>query len=165
MKKLLSFFLALTMIFPLSACSAAEEPENPSSAPSESSSAISVQETPDGGSSETEASGAEVSERGEEQGSHILVAYFSWADNAILAEDVDAVASPSVIPPGNVQQLGWTPAIHRWHRPEPERWLILSLGATWCSSMGNTTKIRRCLNWGRWFPGKNRSARWRGQLP
>ncbi len=65
MKKLLSFFFALTMIFPLSACSAAEEPENPSSAPSESSSAISVQETPDGGSSEPEASEAEVSESGE----------------------------------------------------------------------------------------------------
>ena len=39
---------------------------------------------------------------------NVLVAYFSWADNAILAEDVDAVSSPSVIPPGNVQQLaGW----------------------------------------------------------
>ena len=42
------------------------------------------------------------------ESSHVLVAYFSWADNAILADDVDAVASPSVIPPGNVQQLaGW----------------------------------------------------------
>lgn len=39
---------------------------------------------------------------------NILVAYFSWADNAVLAADVDAVSSPSVIPPGNVQQLaGW----------------------------------------------------------
>ena len=39
---------------------------------------------------------------------NILVAYFSWADNAILADDVDAVASPSVVAPGNVQQLaGW----------------------------------------------------------
>ena len=38
----------------------------------------------------------------------ILVAYFSWADNAVLEDDVDAVSSPSVIPPGNVQQLaGW----------------------------------------------------------
>lgn len=36
------------------------------------------------------------------------MAYFSWADNAILADDVDAMASPSVVPPGNVQQLaGW----------------------------------------------------------
>lgn len=39
---------------------------------------------------------------------NVLVAYFSWADNAVLEDDVDAVSSPSVIPPGNVQQLaGW----------------------------------------------------------
>mgnify|MGYP005767338299 FL=1 len=38
----------------------------------------------------------------------VLVAYFSWADNAVLDEDVDAVASPSVVSPGNVQELaGW----------------------------------------------------------
>lgn len=38
----------------------------------------------------------------------VLVAYFSWADNAVLDEDVDAVTSPSVIAPGNVQELaGW----------------------------------------------------------
>lgn len=41
-------------------------------------------------------------------GGEVLVAYFSWADNAILADDVDVVSSPSVISPGNVQQLaGW----------------------------------------------------------
>ena len=44
----------------------------------------------------------------ENQSSKILVAYFSWADNAVLADDVGAVASPSVIPLVNVQQLaGW----------------------------------------------------------
>lgn len=44
----------------------------------------------------------------EEEKTNILVAYFSWAENAVLEEDVDAVASPSVIAPGNVQQLaGW----------------------------------------------------------
>lgn len=43
-----------------------------------------------------------------EEPGNILVAYFSWADNAVLDEDVDAISSPSVIPPGNVQQLaGW----------------------------------------------------------
>lgn len=36
---------------------------------------------------------------------NILVAYFSWADNAVLDDDVDAVSSPSVIASGNVQQL------------------------------------------------------------
>ena len=34
-----------------------------------------------------------------------LVAYFSWAENAVLSEDVDALTSPSVVPPGNVQLL------------------------------------------------------------
>ena len=52
-----------------------------------------------------EASGSGLSEVNEGQGNKILVAYFSWADNAILADEVDAVASPSVISPGNVQQL------------------------------------------------------------
>lgn len=43
-----------------------------------------------------------------EEPENILVAYFSWADNAVLDDDVDAVSSPIVIPPGNVQQLaGW----------------------------------------------------------
>ena len=41
----------------------------------------------------------------ETTGRNILVAYFSWADNAALAEDVDAITSPSVVPPGDVQQL------------------------------------------------------------
>lgn len=36
---------------------------------------------------------------------NILVAYFSWADNDVLDDDVDAVSSPSVIASGNVQQL------------------------------------------------------------
>ena len=108
MKRLLSLFLAFTMIFSLAACSATEEQVNSSSESSESSSAVSAQETPDSSSSEMEASSPESSETGEEQGCNILVAYFSWADNAILADDVDAVASPSVNPPGNVQQLaGW----------------------------------------------------------
>ena len=35
----------------------------------------------------------------------MLVAYFSWADNAVIDGEVDAVASPSVTALGNVQQL------------------------------------------------------------
>lgn len=50
----------------------------------------------------------ETAEGGSASNGDVLVAYFSWADNAVLADDVDAVSSPSVIPPGNVQQLaGW----------------------------------------------------------
>ena len=57
---------------------------------------------------ESTADTSELQENAPQTSGNILVAYFSWADNAILADDVDAVASPSVIPPGNVQQLaGW----------------------------------------------------------
>lgn len=47
----------------------------------------------------------------EAAGSHILVAYFTWAENAAFPEgdeEVEAMASPSVVVPGNVGQLaGW----------------------------------------------------------
>ena len=98
MKKIISLFLIAVMIFCLTACGATEE-----SVPELSAD---ISETADAGSV--------IPENGEEdstaavQTGNVLVAYFSWADNAVLAEDVDAVSSPSVIPPGNVQQLaGW----------------------------------------------------------
>ena len=69
--------------------------------------ASAAQEPPE---ASVEAAGAESSAGPDDssQGGGILVAYFSWADNAVLAEDVDVVTSPSVVAPGNVQQLaGW----------------------------------------------------------
>ena len=108
MKKVLSLFLVITMLLSFAACSTAGNQGSSSPEASESSSAASTQETPDSSSSEMGNSSPESLENGEEPCNNILVAYFSWADNAILADDVDAVASPSVIPPGNVQQLaGW----------------------------------------------------------
>ena len=99
MKKLLSLLLAMAMAISLTACGGTERQGG--SAPSPAADPVSGQETetPDI-KGETEPPAAEDTE-----GTKILVAYFSWADNAILADDVDAVASPSVIPPGNVQQL------------------------------------------------------------
>ena len=99
MKKLLSLLLAMAMAISLTACGGTEH--QGSSAPSPAIDPVSGQETetPDI-KGETEPPAAEDTE-----GTKILVVYFSWADNAILADDVDAVASPSVIPPGNVQQL------------------------------------------------------------
>ncbi len=105
MKKSLAFLLAIAMLFSLAACGTAGTQSG--------GSGQSGQAMPDSSSSAAEASGTGPSETagksgGKGQDSHILVAYFSWADNAVLAEDVDAVTSPSVIPPGNVQQLaGW----------------------------------------------------------
>lgn len=103
MKKILSLFLAAVMAASLAACGAAGQ-GNPVS---ENSAGTSSGELPDSAASSLDS--LEPSETdGGEQGSRVLVAYFSWADNAVLADDVDATASPSVIPPGNVQQLaGW----------------------------------------------------------
>ena len=63
------------------------------------------------------------------QGAGVLIAYFSWAGNAVLEEDVDAMTSPSVSDPGNVQQAGGVDSrgdrrravLHPSHRPLPQR--------------------------------------------
>ncbi len=115
MKRFLSLFLVISIVCSLAACGATENQERPSPAPSEPSAAASVQETrPAAEGSSLESAPQASAEEGQnmqtsaEEGQNILVAYFSWADNAILADDVDAVTSPSVISPGNVQQLaGW----------------------------------------------------------
>ena len=85
MKRILSLLLAITLAFSLAACG---------------------QRSGDGTETPTE---TETTERNVEVGTgKVLVAYFSWADNAVLEDGVDAVTSPSVIPPGDVQQLaGW----------------------------------------------------------
>lgn len=102
MKKLFPLLLAMTMAVSLVSCGTSDRPSNSAHSPSEGSVAEAETEMP-GGVEETESPAA-----GNAEETNILVAYFSWANNAILAEDVDAVTSPSVIPPGNVQQLaGW----------------------------------------------------------
>ena len=84
-KKAMALMLTAMLAFPLAAC-------------------VGQQGSPSAVSEESTTAG----ETAEGESGNILVAYFSWADNAILSEDVDAVTSPSVIPPGNVQQLaGW----------------------------------------------------------
>ena len=81
MKRIFSCLLAVIIAFSLAACSQADGSEISTSLASKQ----------DGTAS-----------------GNILIAYFSWADNAVFAEDVDSVSSPRVLPPGNVQQLaGW----------------------------------------------------------
>lgn len=105
MKKVMALLMALSLIFSLAACGSTQPQEDASSTSqistppesAETSEPSQPPETDDAASADTTAPSGNV-----------LVAYFSWADNAILADDVDAVASPSVISPGNVQQLaGW----------------------------------------------------------
>lgn len=78
-------------------------PESETTAAQDTGAAASDNSQVDGQEENSEASGTAAN-----GDSNILVTYFSWADNAILEEDVDAVTSPSVIAPGNVQELaGW----------------------------------------------------------
>lgn len=101
MKKWLSLFLALAVLFSVSGCGNTGAPEPSGSL----SGAVSELDGQDG---EEPASSASAADDQEDPASRVLVAYFSWADNADLESGMDAVASPSVVSPGNVQQLaGW----------------------------------------------------------
>ena len=93
MKKVFSIFLAIAIAFSLAACGQGASSSPPSEVDPESAG------SPSGAQVESQAPLEETTDR------NILVAYFSWADNAALAEDVDAITSPSVVPPGDVQQL------------------------------------------------------------
>ena len=112
MKKIMAFFLAASMLS-LAACSSGTGPAEESAAEPEVSestrTSVPVSLESDAESAAPASEETSTAESGEEETeTNILVAYFSWADNAVLADDVDAVASPSVVPPGNVQQLaGW----------------------------------------------------------
>lgn len=111
MKKFTALFLVVSLTFALAACGNSGR-DNADGSSTDSYEASSIEET--SGVSQGPQENGEAAEATEtpdsvsEEQSKILVAYFSWADNAVLAEDVDAVSSPSVIPSGNVQQLaGW----------------------------------------------------------
>ena len=116
MKKLLTPLMALALAVVFTACQTAEPSSSvPSSpAPSESSQLSSAVEEGAASSSqlaepsEAPAESSALEDSPEAVESSVLIAYFSWAENAVLEEGVDAMTSPSVSDPGNVQQLaGW----------------------------------------------------------
>ena len=100
MQRKIVFLLFIILILSLSACGEVDhdtqdessyytETAVPESAESEDETEILLDET-------------EISESSEEQ--KVLVAYFSWADNA-KQDTIDAITSASVTVPGNVAQL------------------------------------------------------------
>ena len=100
MKKLLSMLLALTMALSLAACGndaggsagTSEPVETPdTSAPAESPDASDPAETPES----TEPAGEETPS--EQEGSHILIAYFSRVGNTDFPDDTDTSSSASVM--------------------------------------------------------------------
>ena len=115
MKKLLTPLMALALAVVFTACQTAPSSSVLSSpAPSESSQLSSAVEEGAAASSqlaepsEAPAESSALENSPEAVESSVLIAYFSWAENAVLEEGVDAMTSPSVSDPGNVQQLaGW----------------------------------------------------------
>lgn len=103
MKKIFALFLSIALSVAMAGCSTAGNQATGSSESAQNSFQSAASETSAGIAAETTFSDNDHSEDATD--SNILVAYFSWADNAVLADNVDAVASPSVIAPGNVQQL------------------------------------------------------------
>lgn len=107
MRRWMAAALAALMVLSLAACAGSQQEEQPASAEvTEQSQSASVQEEEEPASPEEPASTEQQPEEpSNAQESGVLVAYFSWADNAVIDGEVDAVASPSVTAPGNVQQL------------------------------------------------------------
>lgn len=114
MRRWMAVTLAALMVLSLAACAGSQQEEQSASAEAtEQSQSASVQEEEEPASLEEPASTEQQPEEpassteqpSDAQQSGVLVAYFSWADNAVIEGEVDAVASPSVTAPGNVQQL------------------------------------------------------------
>ena len=114
MRRWMAVTLAALMVLSLAACAGNQQEEQSASAEAtEQSQSASVQEEEEPASPEEPASTEQQPEEpassteqpSNAQESGVLVAYFSWADNTVIDGEVDAVASPSVTAPGNVQQL------------------------------------------------------------
>ena len=114
MRRWMAAALAALMVLSLAACAGNQQEEQSASAEAtEQSQSASVQEEEEPASPEEPASTEQQPEEpassteqpSDAQESGVLVAYFSWVDNAVIDGEVDAVASPSVTAPGNVQQL------------------------------------------------------------
>ncbi len=99
MKKIISLFLTTSLIFTMAGCGSSDNVSKVSS-----SEPVLIQSHDD---YEEESSSVEngTGNAAENSGGNVLVAYFSWADNAVFNDNVDAVTSPSVVSPGNVEEL------------------------------------------------------------
>lgn len=109
MKKVAAAILMFTFVWALTACEGSQNPEKQQEPPASQAASDQRADQMPQDTAEAEEKVETTEDSTEEKGkSSILVAYFSWAENAILEGEVDAVASPSVLVPGNVQQLaGW----------------------------------------------------------
>lgn len=108
MKRWASLVLSALLISSLAACSDGDASGTP---PAESHENMTSQ-TPSGTNRLDQSepvSSQESAGQEEAEGSHILIAYFTWADNTVVEDpssvDVDATTSASVLAPGNAAKL------------------------------------------------------------
>ena len=102
MKKPMTFLLVLGMLLSMAACGKSQAGQSLSTPPVESRTAASPSE-------ESPEQSEQPQNTDENESSNILVAYFTWADNTVVADpssvDVDAATSASVLAPGNAAKL------------------------------------------------------------
>ena len=108
MKRWASLVLSALLLFSLAACGDGDTSNAPPAESHENMTSQTPSETnrPD----QSEPVGSQESAGQEEaEGSHILIAYFTWADNTVVEDpssvDVDATTSASVLAPGNAAKL------------------------------------------------------------
>ena len=104
MKSRIVIFVIVSLLVSLSACSSYSEESGTSAGNMD---VISSEPDLDADTSPEEISSlqSELSGAMAEESNKVLVTYFSWADNAVIEGNVDAITSPSVTAPGNVAQL------------------------------------------------------------
>lgn len=108
MKRWVSLVLSALLLFSLAACGDGDT----SSAPPAESHENMTSQTPSDTNRPDQSEPVGSQEPGgqeEAEGSHILIAYFTWADNTVVEDpssvDVDATTSASVLAPGNAAKL------------------------------------------------------------
>ncbi len=108
MKRLISAFLTLCLLFGITACSTTQPPEETGSSNRNNVELESDSTNSTGLPTDTPESTLNQPEESTPK-SNILIAYFTWAENTSVADpdsvDVDAVTSASVLMPGNVGLL------------------------------------------------------------
>ena len=108
MKRWASLVLSALLLFSLAACGDGDTSSAPPAESHENMTSQTPSETNRPDQSEPVGS-QEPAGQEEAEGSHILIAYFTWADNTVVEDpssvDVDAATSASVLAPGNAAKL------------------------------------------------------------